>query len=269
MIAICFGNEFFEQYFGQDIDAENMQTAFPVVEFHDMTENDRHHFLIAIFFVDLFGNHGKKRLLLRVCFDRAQDAMQNDFCVKRPQNIIGNTHFKGLGDIGIRSIFGDDDDRNILRPVLRFHFRQDAETIQHRHDHIQKDQRNACSVRMQELQGFLSVCGFENLKMRLQDLCQYFAVQRCVVNDQDFRFGLVLRSIQKILGCDELWSILCVKALFAVLGVVHQTICAFHSLFHRFVLADDTADTDGNAQLRIIRDPQFVEMLADMREFTG
>ena len=121
----------------------------------------------------------------------------------------------------------------------------------------------------QELQGFLSVCGFENLKMRLQDLCQYFAVQRCVVNDQDFRFGPVLRSIQKILGCVELWSILCVKALFAVLGVVHQTICAFRSLFHRFVLADDTADTDGNAQLRIIRDPQFVEMLADMRKLTG
>ena len=79
----------------------------------------------------------------------------------------------------------------------------------------------------------------------------------------------MLRSIQKILGCDELWSILCVKALFAVLGVVHQTICAFHSLFQRFVLADDAADTDGNAQLRIIRDPHFVEMLADMREFTG
>ena len=164
---------------------QNVLTAFAVAKSQYITQNSDHNIVVFFFFINLVYNHIYQTLLVRIKCQCILDSFLYDNRVKRPCNIIGNTHLIGFTHSINRFFRGDHNNWSFIDPLETVHPFQDSKTIHLWHVDIQQHQVNL-RIFFHYLDCLISIFSFQIIISFSENLLQYNPVKFRIIHNKYF-----------------------------------------------------------------------------------
>ena len=169
---------------------KNVQTAFPVTKFDDMTENRDHQPARLFPLVNLIGDQPDEFFLFFKEHQRIDHAAAHDTGIERTVDKIRNAKFIRPFDTGRRCFGGDHYDGNLFDPLILIHQSKHFESVHFRHHDVQKDQIDLVFALFEDFYRLFPVFGFEDFEFSSQHIGKQRTVNFGIVGDQYFLFSL-------------------------------------------------------------------------------
>ena len=140
-----------------------MQSAFSVSKLHNMAQNINHQAALFLFFQNLVSNQPHKPFLLRIEQYSINYTPVYNQIVKRAADIVCNACFICTLQITGRTFRRNNNNRNIINPMILIHHCQHFEPVHLRHNNIQQQKGNLRPHLLKLCHRLFSVFRFQDL----------------------------------------------------------------------------------------------------------
>ena len=149
-----------------------MQSAFTIPKFHNMAQYVDHQAALLLLLQDLIRYQPHETLLLCVEQYGVDDPSMHDQIIKRTTDIIRDARLIRTFQICGGTFRRNDDDRNVIDPMILVHHGQYFKAIHLRHYDIKQKQRDLRPHLLKLCHCFFSVFRFQDLVLIFQHILQ-------------------------------------------------------------------------------------------------